>query len=141
VTIEIPPLRNRIEDIPLLFLHFSRVASARYHRELIPLTQEHKASLISHQWPGNVRELRNLAERYVLLGSDAAFNQQGATEKEKSTMSLPERVEFFERSLIEEALTNNNGSIKGTMNELMLARKTLYDKMKKYDLVREKFLP
>jgi two-component system C4-dicarboxylate transport response regulator DctD len=141
VTIEIPPLRNRIEDIPLLFLHFSRVASARYHRELIPLTQEHKARLISNQWPGNVRELRNLAERYVLLGSDAAFNQQSATEKEKSTMSLPERVEFFERSLIEEALTNNNGSIKGTMNELMLARKTLYDKMKKYDLVREKFLP
>ncbi|PHR83890.1 MAG: DNA-binding response regulator [Colwellia sp.] len=140
VTIEIPPLRNRIEDIPLLFLHFSRVASARYHRELIPLTQEHKARLISHQWPGNVRELRNLAERYVLLGAVAAFNQQGATEEEKSTMSLPERVEFFESSLIEEALTNNNGSIKGTMNELMLARKTLYDKMKKYDLVREKFL-
>ena len=61
VTIEIPPLRNRIEDIPLLFLHFSRVASARFHRELIPLTQEHRARLISHQWPGNVRELRNLA--------------------------------------------------------------------------------
>ena len=140
VTIEIPPLRNRIEDIPLLFLHFSRVASARYHRELIPLTQEHKARLISHHWPGNVRELRNLAERYVLLGSAAAFNQQSDNKEEKSTMSLPERVEFFESSLIEEALTNNNGSIKGTMDELMLARKTLYDKMKKYDLVRETFL-
>ncbi|MBL4900789.1 MAG: sigma-54-dependent Fis family transcriptional regulator [Colwellia sp.] len=140
VTIEIPPLRNRIEDIPLLFLHFMRVASSRYHRELIPLTQEHKARLISHQWPGNVRELRNLAERYVLLGAVSAFNQQNSTDKEKSTMSLLERVEFFESSLIEEALTNNNGSIKDTMHELMLARKTLYDKMKKYDLVREKFL-
>jgi two-component system C4-dicarboxylate transport response regulator DctD len=140
VTIEIPPLRKRIEDIPLLFLHFSRVASARYRRELIPLTQEHKARLISHQWPGNVRELRNLAERYVLLGSDTAFNKQDSSEKENSKMSLPERVEFFERSLIEEALTNNSGSIKGTMSELMLARKTLYDKMKKYDLVKETFL-
>ena len=142
VTIEIPPLRNRIEDIPLLFLHFSRVASARFHRELIPLTQEHRARLISHQWPGNVRELRNLAERYVLLGSTAAFNQQGYTDndEDKTIMSLPERVEFFESSLIEEALTNNNGSIKDTMEELMLARKTLYDKMKKYDLVRERFL-
>ena len=142
VTIEIPPLRNRIEDIPLLFLHFSRVASARFHRELIPLTQEHRARLISHQWPGNVRELRNLAERYVLLGSTAAFNQQGYTDtdEDKTNMSLPERVEFFESSLIEEALTNNNGSIKDTMEELMLARKTLYDKMKKYDLVRERFL-
>jgi len=140
VTIEIPPLRDRIEDIPLLFLHFSRVASARYHRELIPLTQEHKARLISHHWPGNVRELRNLAERYVLLGEVAAFNQQNYTNDEKTTMSLPERVEFFERSLIEEALTNNNGSIKYTMDELMLARKTLYDKMKKYDLARKEFL-
>ncbi len=56
----------------------------------------------------------------------------------KSTTSLPERVELFESLLIEEVLTNNNGSIKGTMDELMLARKTLYDKMKKYDLVREK---
>lgn len=140
VTIEIPPLRNRIEDIPLLFLHFSRVASARYHRELIPLSQEHKARLISHHWPGNVRELRNLAERYVLLGSAAAFNQQGTTDEGKSSMSLPERVEFFESSLIEEALTNNNGSIKNTMDELMLARKTLYDKMKKYGLARDKFI-
>jgi two-component system C4-dicarboxylate transport response regulator DctD len=140
VTIEIPPLRDRIEDIPLLFLHFTRVASARFHRELIPLTQEHKARLISHQWPGNVRELRNLAERYVLLGAASAFNQRSTADDENSNMSLLERVEFFESSLIEEALTNNNGSIKNTMNELMLARKTLYDKMKKYSLLRENFL-
>ena len=77
-----------------------------------------------------------------MLGSTAAFNQQGYTDndEDKTIMSLPERVEFFESSLIEEALTNNNGSIKDTMEELMLARKTLYDKMKKYDLVRERFL-
>lgn len=141
VTIEIPPLRDRIEDIPLLFLHFARIASARYHRELIPLSQEHKARLISHDWPGNVRELRNLAERFVLLGEYAAFNIAGNNDDEKkSTMSLLERVEFFERSLIEEALSNNNGSIKGAMDELTLARKTLYDKMKKYGLVRKEFL-
>ncbi len=140
VKIDIPPLRERIEDIPLLFLHFARIASARYHRELIPLSQEHKARLISHDWPGNVRELRNLAERFVLLGEFAAFNEQGnAGNENTSNMSLHERVEFFERSLIEEALNNNNGSIKGTMDELMLARKTLYDKMKKYDLARKEF--
>lgn len=60
--------------------------------------------------------------------------------EKKSSMSLHDRVEFFERSLIEEALNSNNGSIKGTMDELMLARKTLYDKMKKYDLIRKEFL-
>lgn len=141
VKIDIPPLRDRVEDIPLLFLHFARIASARYHRELIPLSQEHKARLISHDWPGNVRELRNLAERFVLLGEFAAFNTQGSADNErKSNMSLPERVEFFERSLIEESLSSNSGSIKGTMDELMLARKTLYDKMKKYGLTRSEFL-
>jgi len=142
VKIDIPPLRERMEDVPLLFLHFARVASARYHRELIPLSQEHKAQLMSYKWPGNVRELRNLAERYVLLGEAAAFYQKNGDEQavNKTTMSLPERVEFFERSLIEEALANNSGCIKDTMSELMLARKTLYDKMKKYDLVRSEFL-
>ena len=54
-------------------------------------------------------------------------------------MTLPERVECFERSLIEEALAKNNGSIKDTMTELVLARKTLYDKMKKYKIAREAY--
>jgi len=141
VKVDIPPLRERIEDIPLLFLHFARVASARYRRELIPLSQEHKAKLLSHDWPGNVRELRNLAERYILLGEDAAFNQAPSSESSSmhTSMTLTERVEFFERSLIEEALANNEGSIKGTMEELSLARKTLYDKMKKYHIERKEF--
>ena len=141
VKIDIPPLRDRLEDVPLLFLHFARIASARYHRELIPLSQEHKAHLMTHKWPGNVRELRNLAERYVLLGETIAFHHATAHECDENMgpMSLPERVECFERSLIEEALAKNNGSIKDTMAELILARKTLYDKMKKYHIERETF--
>jgi len=141
VKVDIPPLRDRIEDIPLLFLHFTRIASARYRRELIPLSQEHKAKLLSHDWPGNVRELRNLAERYILLGEDAAFSQAHSSENSSmhTSMTLNERVEFFERSLIEEALANNEGSIKKTMEELSLARKTLYDKMKKYQIERKGF--
>ena len=140
VKIDIPPLRDRMEDVPLLFLHFARVASARYHRELIPLSQEHKAHLMTNKWPGNVRELRNLAERYVLLGEAMAFHQKIDNDSDQTaTMTLPERVECFERSLIEEALAKNNGSIKDTMTELVLARKTLYDKMKKYKIAREAY--
>ncbi len=137
----IPALRERREDIGLLFLHFARIASSRYHKALIPLTSEQGAQLTSHDWPGNVRELRNLAERYVLLGAEAAFatsinnpiNLNGA-------MSLQQRVEFFERLLIEEALSHNKGSIKLTMEQLELPRKTLYDKMQKYDLDRKLFI-
>ncbi|WP_418357203.1 MULTISPECIES: sigma-54-dependent transcriptional regulator [Shewanella] len=141
VTITIPPLRERIEDIPLLFLHFARIASARYHKALIALTPEQTMILSSHDWPGNVRELRNLAERYVLLGADAAFagNLDNASSMNTS-MSLQQRVEFFERMLIEEALSHNKGSIKLTMEQLELPRKTLYDKMRKFDLDRKQYI-
>lgn len=141
VKVDIPPLRDRIEDVPLLFLHFARIASARYKKELIPLSQEHKAQLLSHEWPGNVRELRNLAERYILLGEAAAFNLKKNTSANAmhTSMGLTQRVEFFEKFLIEEALANNEGCIKDTMEELSLARKTLYDKMKKYELERKSY--
>lgn len=140
VKVDIPPLRDRIEDVPLLFLHFSRIASARYKKELIPLSQEHKAQLLSYEWPGNVRELRNLAERYILLGEAAAFNiKSNSANSMHSSMGLTQRVDFFEKFLIEEALANNAGCIKDTMEELSLARKTLYDKMKKYELERKSY--
>ncbi|MCL1073798.1 sigma-54-dependent transcriptional regulator [Shewanella dokdonensis] len=140
VTIEIPPLRDRREDISLLFLHFARVASARYHKELIALDASQVARLSTYNWPGNVRELRNLAERYVLLGSDAAFGAMSSDELLHSGMSLTQRVEFFERLLIEDALNHNKGSIKHTMEQLELPRKTLYDKMRKYGLERKDFI-
>ncbi|MPY24806.1 sigma-54-dependent transcriptional regulator [Shewanella sp. YLB-07] len=141
VTVPIPALRERREDIPLLFLHFSRIASSRYHKALIPLDSVQTAQLSSHDWPGNVRELRNLAERYVLLGGEAAFTSAiNSSTKLNASMSLQQRVEFFERLLIEEALSHNKGSIKLTMEQLDLPRKTLYDKMQKYSLDRKHFI-
>lgn len=138
VDVTIPPLRERKEDIPLLFLHFARVASTRYRRELIPLSQQNRAIILTNDWLGNVRELRNLAERYVLLGEDAAFEtHQDNSTTLHSNMGLVERVGFFEKTLIQDALHTNNGCIKDTMEMLSLPRKTLYDKMKKYDLQRK----
>jgi two-component system C4-dicarboxylate transport response regulator DctD len=141
VTIVIPPLRDRREDIPLLFLHFARIASARYHKALIALNTRQTMVLTAHDWPGNVRELRNLAERYVLLGAEAAFAGNLDNHPTMQTsMSLQQQVEFFERMLIEEALSHNKGSIKLTMEQLELPRKTLYDKMRKFDLDRKQFI-
>ena len=138
VDVNIPPLRERKEDIPLLFLHFARIASTRYSRELIPLSQQNRTILLSNDWLGNVRELRNLAERYVLLGEDAAFEtHQDNSTTLHSNMGLSERVGFFEKTLIQDALHTTNGCIKDTMEMLSLPRKTLYDKMKKYDLQRK----
>ncbi|CAG0910694.1 unnamed protein product, partial [Cyprideis torosa] len=94
VTLDIPPLRERREDIPLLFHHFLLVAGARYGREVPPPGSDQTRILLTHDWPGNVRELRNVAERYVLLGENCNFDlEQLMFGAETQTMiSLPQQV-------------------------------------------------
>ncbi|MGB5761906.1 MAG: sigma-54 dependent transcriptional regulator [Sedimenticolaceae bacterium] len=141
VVIDIPPLRSRREDIPLLFQHFVLVAGARYQREPPPPGPEQMNRLIMADWPGNVRELRNAAERYVVLGEACGYDieQMVNGDADRPAITLPEQIECFERSLIEQHLKANNGSIKETMESLGLPRKTLYDKMKKYGLDRSNY--
>lgn len=136
VSLEIPPLRERREDIPLLFHHFLLVAGHRYQQEVPQPNGAQMNSLMAHSWPGNVRELRNLAERYVLLGGQVGWSIDAllsGSEKEQHR-SLPQQVDCFERSLIEQALVASNGSIKDVMDALAIPRKTLYDKMRKHGL-------
>ncbi len=140
VKVDIPPLRERKEDIPLLFHHFVLIAAARYDRESIPLDAGQAARLMQRPWPGNVRELRNLAERYVLLGPAALDeNEPGGEGNISGRQSLAEMMDSFERTAIVSALNACHGSIKDTMVQLGIARKTLYDKMKKYDLDKARF--
>jgi two-component system C4-dicarboxylate transport response regulator DctD len=138
VMIDIPPLRERREDIPLLFQHFVLVAGARYQREPLTPGPDQLNRLMMADWPGNVRELRNAAERYVLLGEACGYDieQMVSGGEDRPAITLPEQLECFERSLIVQHLEANNGSIKATMESLGLPRKTLYDKMKKYGLDR-----
>eukprot|EP00003_Mantamonas_plastica_P000933 TRINITY_DN10707_c0_g2_i1.p2 TRINITY_DN10707_c0_g2~~TRINITY_DN10707_c0_g2_i1.p2 ORF type:complete len:451 (+),score=66.97 TRINITY_DN10707_c0_g2_i1:1032-2384(+) len=140
VKVDIPPLRERKEDIPMLFHHFVLIAAARYDRESIPLDAGQAARLMQHSWPGNVRELRNLAERYVLLGP-AALEETAAGDRENVSgrRTLTEMMDGFERSAIISALNACHGSIKDTMVQLGIARKTLYDKMKKHGLDKAQF--
>lgn len=141
VTIEIPPLRERREDIALLFQHFTLVANARYEKQMPPLTTDHLPALLSHHWPGNVRELRNLAERFVLLGENYDYDLErlitgGA---HSGGLSLREQVESFEKSLIERALNICRGNISEATESLGIPRKTLHDKVRKYGLDRRQF--
>jgi two-component system C4-dicarboxylate transport response regulator DctD len=137
VRVDVPPLRKRLDDVPMLFQHFSILASAQYNREVLPLNMERMHSLVTHDWPGNVRELRNLAERYVLLGESCTFDFDNRPITDSSVtgkMTLPEQVERFEKILLQTELSRHGGSIKDTLDSLGLPRKTLYDKMKKYEL-------
>ena len=140
VKVDIPPLRERKDDIPTLFHHFALIAAARYDRESVPLDARQAARLMQHSWPGNVRELRNLAERYVLLGPAALEDSDsGDTRHLAGRQTLSEMMDGFERAAIVSALNACQGSIKDTMVALGIARKTLYDKMKKHGLDKAEF--
>ncbi len=141
VTIEIPPLRNRLEDIPLLFEHFVLVAAARCETEVPPLNSQALQVLMGHDWPGNIRELRNIAERYVLLGESHQYDLQQLMNSSNKLegISLSEQVSCFEKALIEQALNRYKGNIKSAMEALAIPRKTLSDKMKKYSLERQQY--
>ncbi|MEW8002132.1 MAG: sigma-54 dependent transcriptional regulator [Candidatus Thiodiazotropha sp.] len=135
VTLDLPPLRERREDIPLLFQHFLLVAAARYGKVAPAIPGNINQKLMAFNWPGNVRELRNVAERFVLLGDECGLQlDENSTITPCIPMTLPEHVEAFERAMIEQALAESGGVIKKTMNLLGLPRKTLYDKMQKYGL-------
>ncbi len=131
-TLPLPPLRERREDTPLLFEHFSMLAAARHHRE-IPLADPGRMrGLMAYDWPGNVRELRNVADRFV-LGIESSFPPFGSPNP-AGPRPLAETVESFERSLIADALRRNAGSLTRTAEELQLAKTTLHDKIRKYNL-------
>jgi len=101
VTLELPPLRERREDIPRLFQHFLLDASARYGKEAPAIPQNANQTLMSFKWPGNVRELRNAAERYVLLGDGCGLQLDDNASPSLVPcvpMTLPEHVEAFERA-------------------------------------------
>ena len=141
VCLEIPPLRERREDIPLLFHHFLLVAGHQISAGSSDCPVSQMNALLSYSWPGNVRELRNFAERYVLLGRqfDWSLEKMFSGEEKIAKQSLAEQVDCFERDLIEHALVSSNGSIKDVMVALAMPRKTLYDKMRKYGLKKSDY--
>ena len=137
VVLELPPLRERREDIPMLFEHCQIQASLRYNRIAPILTGAQMRELIAYSWPGNVRELRNVADRFALgLLGDKIDPLQSA---KVASSPLAEQVDRFERCLIEEQLRKNSGSVSCVSEALSLPKKTLYDKMHKYGLVAEEY--
>ncbi len=138
VTIRIPPLRERRDDIPLLFAHYLGHASRRFHRDIPEMPASIKQYVMTHDWPGNVRELAHFAERVVLgvLNTPAV----DAVPTANATQSLPERMEQFEAQLIRDALQTHQGDIKATLEALGIPRKTFYDKLQRHGIDRQQYL-
>lgn len=136
VTLRLPALTARREDIPLLFLQLVREAAARYRLEEADVPAHVVADVSRREWPGNVRELRNAADRYV-LGLDRKASEDSPLGSPPSGLS--DQVADFERSVLSGALLAHGGSLKAVYQSLGISRKTLYDKMRRYGL--DKSLP
>jgi len=137
IEINLPPLRKRREDIPVLAAHFLGVHARRYRKPLIGFEPGAMQALQEYAWPGNVRELDHTVERAALL---AQGNQVGASDLLlRSGREMPARVEEMsleevERYLIQKALDRHEGNVSHAARALGLSRSGLYRRMQKFGL-------
>jgi len=144
VTIDLPPLCERVGDVGLLAEHFLRMYSAQHNREKLGFTDEATEFLERYPWPGNVRELENVIERAALLSKSKFIGPEDLPDHIKAeqplakgayeAMSLKEAMVEPERNIIRQALEANNWNRQKTSKALQINRTTLFKKMKRYGL-------
>ncbi len=149
--LSLPPLRQRGDDILLLFNDFTRNFAGEYGSAAPQLSPHEAAQLLQAPWPGNVRQLMNVAERAVMQSRRGAGSLTSLLISDNEAVSLPmthvtqegkplkEYVEAFERMLIDNTMRRHQGSVAKVMEELCLPRRTLNEKMAKYGLVRSHY--
>ena len=145
----VPPLRQRGEDVLTLFAALSDQFAEEYGCDAPQVTAQEAAQLLQAPWPGNVRQMVNIAERAVLQnrrgsGSIASLlmadNEASGPALTTEGKPLKDYVEAFERMLIDNTMRRHKGSIVAVMDELCLPRRTLNEKMAKYNLQRSDYL-
>jgi len=136
IQIEIPPLRERKEDIPLLADFFLKKYARKYHKENINLSDNAVSKLKEYHWHGNIRELQHTLEKAVIL-SDTNILQVGDFYLNKyvqTGIENPKTLDESEKSMIESSLKRNKENMSVVAAELGITRPTLYSKMKKYNI-------
>ena len=146
VQIDLPPLRERQEDISLLFQHFVLQACSRHNLPTPILSKGLMSQISSNKWEGNIRELKNEAEKHVLgmgLGlSDLTADCQEVLSENNSNglpLTLTEQMDILEKKIVEQELLRQEGNIKNTHAALGIPRQTLVDKMKKHGFDKKNF--
>lgn len=138
IEIQLPPLRERKEDIPLLADYFVHVYAKKYNRPVAALNSTVVKQIQKHQWPGNVRELQHAIERAVILSQSDTLQPEDfkgfrlANEDAHTMETL--QLEEMEVLLIKKALQKHNGNITETARELGLTRASLYRRLEKYGI-------
>lgn len=148
LSIPVPPLRERPEDIPLLISHFLKQAAGRSDVPVPEIPEQALAEMLRHAWPGNVRELKHAVERMVItahngvagpFAMDEAFVSARLLSLPATSGRLRDELERTERAVIEAVLRENNGEISVAAQALGISRRALYERMKKYQFNREDF--
>jgi two-component system, NtrC family, response regulator HydG len=138
VEIKIPPLRDRVEDIPLLANHFLGSYSRKYRKDVSGVTPEAMSSLQKYNWPGNIRELQHAMERAVIMSDNQVLNIDdffflrggSASSDDINTDNL--NLDEVERNVIKKAISIHGGNISKAAKELGLTRASLYRRLEKH---------
>lgn len=137
VQIEIPPLRERREDIPVLADFFLKILSEKYHKTGLRIGKPAIIALTNYSWPGNVRELQHVIEKAIIFAdsgtisiNDLFFRESKMEKSKPGTFSLAENEEY----MIQQVLQKFKGNISSAAKALGINRSTLYDKIRKYGI-------
>lgn len=139
VEIQLPPLRERTGDIPILAAHFLKIYSKKYKKNITRISNEALNKLNQYRWPGNVRELQHAIERALIMSESSRLeaddfilssHARKSDELEIQTYNLDE----IEKNVIMKVMKQNQGNISQAASELGLTRTSLYRRMEKYGL-------
>jgi DNA-binding NtrC family response regulator len=137
IQIEVPPLRDRVDDIPVLAYHFLRLYCEKYNKPGKKLSTQALEKLSNYQWPGNIREMQHSIEKAVILSdtsvigpNDFSFSSSSKGSSENDNITLEE----MEKKLIADSIRKHDNNLSIVASKLGITRQTLYNKLKKYDL-------
>jgi formate hydrogenlyase transcriptional activator len=147
--IEVPPLRERLEDIPLLVAYFVKRFADKMGKGILEIDERALALCESYAWPGNIRELQNIVERSVILCTGGTFTIDeawlpGGGSGAETKPVLPSTLKDQERELIEAALTRSRGRVAGSHGaaaKLGIPASTLESKIRQLGIEKHKFTP
>ena len=142
IEVHLPPLRERLEDIPLLADHFLKHYSEKYKKPVCKISDAATTRMQKHNWPGNIRELQHALERAVIMGNsqvlqpeDFNFTNTHQNQADGDNVMLDQfKLEDVEKILIRKVLKRYNGNITQAASELGLTRSSLYRRLEKYGL-------
>jgi DNA-binding NtrC family response regulator len=136
ILIEVPPLRDRVDDIPILANYFLRMHSERYGKSDLKISTHALEKLANHNWPGNVRELQHAMEKAVIMSDTAVLKPADFvfSTNSRNPVSNEMTLDEMEKRMITDSIRRYNNNMSVVAAKLGITRQTLYNKMKKYEL-------